>query len=169
MIVSSVKGRIRYRAPWLKQASLQLCFKEKLQQETAVTQVVINSKTGSVLVNYDSNHSTPADFEAAIMEIALQLVGTADIISSPMHGRVVVDKVNPKRRKPRKKRSKSWMKKQVAGVSINQAIKFGMLGTLFPSMIWAAAGRKKLHILSGYGFLVFVGMHMYSYRERLLK
>ncbi len=168
MIVSSIKGRLRYRAPWLKQVSLQQAFKEKLQQEIAVTQIDTNTETGSILVKYDHNHCTRTDFESSIVEIALQLVATADIKDCPMHGRVVVDKVE-KSRKPRKKKSKNWMKKQVAGISVNQGIKFGMLGTLIPSMVWAAVGSKKIHIVSGVLFLGFVGMHMYSYRERLLK
>ncbi len=127
-----------------------------------------NPKTGSILVKYDSNHSTRSDFEASIVEIALQLVATADISNCPMHGRVVVDNA-PQTEKTRKKKSKNWTKKQVAGVSVNQSIKFGMLGTLIPSMVWAAVGSKKIHIVSGVLFLGFVGMHMYSYRERLLK
>ncbi len=171
MIISSIKGRLRYRAPWLKQASFQQSFKERLQQEIAITQIETNVKTGSILVGYDRHYLAQADLEALIIEIALELVATADIKDSPMHGRIVVDKISKrsKRRKPGKNISKRWLKKQVAGVSVNQIIKFGMLGTLIPSMVWAAAGSKKLHILSGYGFLVFVGMHMYSYRERLLK
>ncbi len=169
MIISSINGRLRYRAVWLKQASVQHAFKDELQQQGAITQITANEKTGSILVNYDANNISREKFEAFIIEIALKLVAKTDTVANPKHSQRVVNNtaLNEGRRQTRK--PKKWSRKQVAGISGNQAIKFGMLGTLIPSMVWAAVGSKKIHIVSGAAFLVFVAMHAYSYRERLLK
>ncbi len=162
MIVSSINGRLRYRAPWLKQHTLQQAFKDKLHQQPAITQMNMNVSTGSILVNYDTNYISRAALEALIVEIALSLVSSAEARTCPMH---TVNESTNKSRTPSQKPSK----RPIKAISVNQAIKFGMLGSLIPSMAWAAVGSKKIHILSGGVFLIFVGMHMFSYRKRLLK
>jgi|GEM_PF-1798428 len=149
MITSSINGRLRYRASWLKSHSMMAEMEHELKGEAAITSISCNKATGSLLISYDHRAIAKKAFEQKISECAA----------------IVSDKPQVEIKANNKQSSNS----DFSGLSVNQSIKFGMLGSLIPSMLWGAFGSKKLHVLSGGVFLLFVFMHMFSYRERLLK
>ncbi len=154
MIISSINGRLRYRSPWLKQTTLQQELIEQLQQHTSIKQLSGDTQTGSLLLTYDIDQISRAEFETLISAATAQFQTSSEAAGCPMK----LDKNTDK------SKNESGL-----GISANQMIKFGMLGSVIPSMIWASMGQKKIHIASGSIFLVFAAMHVFSYRERLLK
>ncbi len=153
MITSSINGRLRFKACWLKNLTSLAQMEHQLSDEDTVTHITANSKTGSLLVCYDHKLISRQVLEETVIKVALKVNPVAKVFSTA----------------PEQTEQQSKKKEEKPLISTNQFIKFGMLGSIIPSMVWAGLGSKKLHIVSGGGFLFFMALHIISYRERLLK
>ena len=138
-ITSFVDGRVRLRHPSLKRAedAEQVCG--FLASLPGILRVTVNSRTGSLLLEYDPDQISREDL--------LALAGQwADFAS-----------VQDEAAAPRKRR-----------FDRARAIRFtnrGMLATLGASL--GLAGRERGHVVAGGLFLLFNLAHLYTYRKAL--
>ncbi|PWV63199.1 HMA2 domain-containing protein [Plasticicumulans acidivorans] len=116
-----------------------------------------------------------AGFAQQVAEAAQALAGVSAVRSNPAAGSLVVHyDTAVTAEEEMEERVEALCLAPYAGprslrARVAQASKIGMLATLVPSLAFAVSGYKKLHVLTGAGFLLFAGMHMAGYSERLLK
>jgi len=139
-VVSSLPGRIRLRDPALRQPDRLERLCAALQAMEAVLMVEANLKAGSVVFRYDA---TEVDVEA--VEAAVERAAEAEIS------------------RPRPAHRPS------ARVRINRYAKRGMLASLGASLILAAAGQKRWHILTGGAFVACLAVHLVVHRRHLVR
>lgn len=141
-IVSAVPGRLRVKDARFGDAELAADFVRRLHEAAANdTAFVTRINTGaeSVVVQYD-----PSDIE---LRVARARVGKA---LSEMAGHAV-------HRKGRSRR-----------LRVNRYAKMGALASLGASMAFAAAGHKRLHVITGMAFLAFLSAHLIIFRRTLV-
>lgn len=141
-IVSSLPGRIRIRDKSLRDQTRLNELEKQLSKIAAITELQGNVRTGSVVVYFD-----PGAIEIAALEAKLD--SAVD--------KVLVDTLTPP----------LLTKKR-----INRYNKIAMMGSLAASLALAAARRKRwrrLHALTGYLFVVNLGVHLYLYRKSLFR
>lgn len=141
-IVSSLPGRIRIRDKSLRDQTRLNELEKQLSEITAITELQGNVRTGSVVVYFD-----PSVIEIA--ELETKLDSAVD--------KVLADTLTPP----------VLTKKR-----INRYNKIAMVGSLAASLAFAAARRKRwrrLHALTGYLFVVNLGVHLYLYRKSLFR
>ena len=139
MIVSTVSGRVRVRAPRLKSHRIAEDIRREAAAIPGVTQVRVNAGAGSLVVGYDSR---AVDLEA--LEDRLEALCL------------------PPAAKPRPP-GRGFSR------HLNRATKVGMMATLATSLAYGYAGRKKAHIGFGAAFLALAGMHMLRYQATLVR
>ena len=140
-ITSFVDGRVRLRHPSLKRAEDAEQVRGFLASLPGILRVTVNSRTGSLLLEYD-----PAQISR---EDLLALAGQWADFASAQDGAAA----------PRKRH-----------FSRAKAIRFtnrGMLATLAASLAFGLAGRERGHIVAGGLFLLFNLAHLYTYRKAL--
>lgn len=139
-IVSSLAGRIRIRDKKLCDPERIDRLKSELSKIAAVTELQGNICTGSVLVNFDRNAISLSAMEATV-ESAL-------------------DKVMGKAPKPEPLLSKK---------NVNRYNKILMFVTMGASILALAITRRRdrifWHKVTGYAFLVNLGVHFWIYRK----
>ena len=140
-ITSFVDGRVRLRHPSLKRAEDAEQVRGFLASLPGMLHVTVDSRTGSLLLEYD-----PAQISR---ENLLALAGQWADFASAQDGAAA----------PRKRH-----------FSRAKAIRFtnrGMLATLAASLAFGLAGRERGHIVAGGLFLLFNLAHLYTYRKAL--
>ena len=141
-ITSFVDGRVRLRHPSLKRAEDAEQVRVFLASLPGILRVAVNSRTGSLLLEYDPARISREDL--------LSLAGQwADFASAQDEGA----------RPPRKRR-----------FDRAKAIRFtnrGMLATLAASLAFGLAGRERGHVAAGGLFLLFNLAHLYTFRKAL--
>lgn len=140
-ITSFVDGRVRLRHPSLKRPEDAEQVRAFLASLPGMLRVAVNSRTGSLLLEYDPARISRDDL--------LSLAGQwADFASA-----------KDEEAKPRKRR-----------IDRAKAIRFtnrGMLATLAASLAFGLAGRERGHVVAGGMFLLFNLAHLYTYRKTL--
>ena len=138
-ITSFVDGRVRLRHPSLKRAEDAELVRGFLASLPGILRVTVNSRTGSLLLEYDPDQISREDL--------LALAGQwADFASAQDEAAA-----------PRKRR-----------FDRARAIRFtnrGMLATLGASLAFGLAGRERGHVVAGGLFLLFNLAHLYTYRK----
>lgn len=146
-VASSIPGRLRLRAPGLRNP-VQL---EKLQaaiaQWSGVLAVEANPTTGSLLIRYDAGKLSVERCEARALGLLGKLPGQSRV---PKVGAGGTARVKGNR-------------------LANRWAKGGMLASLAVSLLLAAAGAKRWHALSGMLFLHALGVHLWMHRRHLLR
>ncbi|MFT3848557.1 MAG: hypothetical protein QM739_07695 [Propionivibrio sp.] len=142
-IVSAVPGRLRIKDARFCDARIAADFVQCLQQAAAndgAFSTRINSGAESVVVQYDASRIEPREARARV-EAAL-----SEIAGRPAH------------RKGRSRRMR-----------VNRYAKIGALTSLAASMAFAAAGHKRLHVITGMAFLAFLSAHLLVFRRTLVR
>ncbi len=141
-VTSFLDGRVRLRHPALKQPSNAEQVRGLLASLPGMLSVTANSRTGSLLLEYD-----PAQISR---EDLLELAGQWESFMREEARELSVP------RKPR--------------ISRAAAMRFtnrGMLATLAASLAFGLAGRDRGHAVAGGLFLLFNIAHLYAYRKSL--
>ena len=138
-ITSFVDGRVRLRHPSLKRAEDAELVRGFLASLPGILRVTVNSRTGSLLLEYDPDQISREDL--------LALAGQwADFASAQDEAEA-----------PRKRRFDRAIR------FTNR----GMLATLGASLAFGLAGRERGHVVAGGLFLLFNLAHLYTYRKAL--
>ncbi|MEQ8602103.1 MAG: hypothetical protein RIB45_02200 [Marivibrio sp.] len=139
MIVSTVQGRIRVRAPRLKSARFGREAVEAAAALDGVLEARHNRGAGCLIVSYD-----PQTVETEALEDQLEAICTerAEAVRAG--------------RSPLSRR-------------LNQATKVGMMASLATSLTYGFLGRKKEHIAFGTVFVALAGAHMVRYQRTLVR
>mgnify|MGYP003261822130 CR=1 FL=1 len=139
-VTSFMDGRARLRHPALKNAEQGERVRSLLASMPGMLNVTVNSRTGSLLLEYDPARISREDL--------LSLAGQWEAYVVQPDG-----DARPKRRLDRA-----------------DAIRFanrGMLATFAASLAFGLAGRERVHVVAGGLFLLFNLAHLYTYRNRL--
>jgi hypothetical protein len=139
-IASATPGRIRIRDTALREQERLQEVSARIQSLDAVTAVRPNRSAGSIVVSYDATQATLADM--------------VDLVDACINDGETIAVAAPRPALQRK---------------INRYAKYGALSTLGVSLAFAAAGAKRLHIISGCAFLVCLGGHLAVHRKSLLR
>lgn len=144
IITSFIDGRIRIRHSALKKAVHAANAHDTLMQTPGVQKVEINTKTGSLLLEYDCTQLQRIE----LMQLAEKLKESlSEDEESPASSR----------QKP------TWL----MPAQIRSLTNRGMLLTLGASVGCALAGRMGGHVALGWAFLVLNALHLYRYRRCL--
>ncbi|QPK62078.1 hypothetical protein IVG45_14570 [Methylomonas sp. LL1] len=141
-IVSSLPGRIRIRDKRLRDQARLNELSKQLLNITAITELQGNARTGSVVVNFDPNV-----IEIAVLETKLD-TAVDKVLAEPLTPPLLTKK------------------------RINRYNKIVMMGSLAASLALATARKKRwrrLHAMTGYLFVVNLGLHLYLYRKSLFR
>lgn len=139
-IVSSIPGRIRLRDNALRQADRLERLSAALTAMEGVLSVDGNVKAGSLVLRYEARAGDVDTMEAAVEQAA-----DAEF-SRPRPG------LKPSTR-----------------VRLNRYAKRGMAVSLGASLVLAAAGYKRWHILTGGAFVACLAVHLAVHRRHLFR
>lgn len=151
MIAASIPGRLRLRNARLRQAATGRCLAESLQAIDGVLSVEARPESCSLLLRYDSARCQRTAMEAAALAAVGRVFPDAPDVSD---GRTAAPRPAGS---SRRQRSRDW----------NRVAKLGMLASLPLSLALAAAGAKKLHIVSGGAFTLLLLVHLLVHRRHL--
>ena len=143
-IVSAVPGRLRIKDDRFSEQTAAQAFVAHLQQAAGANVIIatrINPQASSVIVNYDAERIVADDMQRQVRALL--------VIPSPL------------RHKPRGKRRSRRLR-------INRVAKIGALTSLAASLAFAAAGSKRLHIITGMVFLACLSAHLAVFRRTLV-
>jgi hypothetical protein len=140
MIISTVSGRIRVRAPRLKNRQSAEAVRSQAAAIDGVTRVRVNPGAGSLVVTYDTR---AVDTDA--LEERLEALCLAPAPKSARPARRTLSR------------------------HLNRATKVGMMTTLATSLAYGYLGKKKAHIGFGAAFVAFAGLHMLRYQATLVR
>ena len=139
-IVSSLPGRIRIRDKRLRDQARLNELKKELLKIAAITELKSDARTGSVVVNFDSNL-----IEIAALEAKLDLA-VDKVLAEPVQLLT-------------KKQLNRYDKIAMVG-SLAASLAFGV----------ARQKRfRRWHALTGYFFVANLGVHLYLYRKTLFR
>ncbi len=139
-IVSSLPGRIRIRDKRLRDQARLNELKKELLKIAAITELKSDARTGSVVVNFDSNL-----IEIAALEAKLDLA-VDKVLAEPVQLLT-------------KKQLNRYNKIAMVG-SLAASLAFGV----------ARQKRfRRWHALTGYFFVANLGVHLYLYRKTLFR
>lgn len=159
LIASSLPGRLRLRAPALRQATARRALADRLLALPGALSVTDTPRAGSLVLTYDAGRAVLADMERAAMDAA-GILGT-----SPTDTAAAEDGMPPVAAQP----EGDGKARPSARVRLNRQAKRGMLVSLVASMVLAAAGARRWHVLTGGAFLVFLAAHLAVHRRHLLR
>jgi len=142
-VASSIPGRLRLRAPGLRNPVQLENLRTTIAQWSGVLAVEANPTTGSLLIRYDAEKLSIERCEAH----ALELIGKS----------------------PGKLRAPKVGAGGTARVKTNRWAKRGMLASLTVSLLLAATGAKRWHALTGVLFLHALAVHLWAHRRYVLK
>ena len=139
-IVSAVPGRLRIKEAAFADAAVCARVALRLTQALTAASTRINSGAHSIVVNYDAGAMSPAQAHLQIEQLLAEELGQAPFA---------------RRRRSRRLR-------------INRYAKIAALTSLGASLAFAAAGRKRLHVLTGGIFVACLGVHLAVFRRTLV-
>lgn len=148
-IASSIPGRLRLRHTSLRNPHRLAQLAAEIGAWPPVQSVVPNAKAGSLRVLYDA---------AALQET--DCIGRCE---------TALQKLLPDETSQKPVRSRPGKAGRSNQFNPNRLAKHGMLASLALSMLLAATGAKKWHALTGVFFLHALGVHLWTYRNQILK
>lgn len=164
MIASAIPGRIRVRDPAFRDAALLEWFVSEASSLAGVSGVIANRKAGSVLIRFDPIWDDLDEWQRRIERVANGIHGHA---AGPDEVTQAVATKEPVA--PAAGRRRGFDPSATPRVRANRAAKRGMLVSMAASLAFAATGRKRWHIRTGGGFLVFLAVHLWVHRSHLLR
>ena len=139
-IVSAVPGRLRIKDSAFADATVGERIALLLSQELSLTSTRVNPGATSIVLNYDADSISPGELHRQVEQrLAAEL------------GRPLL---SPRRRARR--------------LRVNRYAKIAALTSLGASLAFAAAGRKRLHVLTGTIFVASLGVHLAIFRRTLV-
>ncbi len=139
VIVSTIAGRIRVRSKRLKFHRVASNAQQEIASLNGVTGVRVNPEAGSLVVHYDTETVDTEELEDQIEGIC----------------------------EPPPRNAAGNGNGTTNG--LNRITKVGMMSTLTASVTYGVLGKKRPHIAYGATFLVFAGLHMLKYSNRLVR
>jgi len=151
-IASRLPGRLRLRAPELRQRRFNEALVAEFSGWDAVLSVEGNGAAGSILLRYDASRVDPAVMEARVAARLGPPAGAGRSEASPE------------------------FPSETPGVPasgsvlwpLNRPAKIGMLASLTASMLALAVGKKP-HAVLGALHLAFLMIHLANHRRKLLQ
>lgn len=140
-VVSTSPGRLRVRHASLKNPDRLAAAENLLRHELAPLGIEANPRTGSLLLRFDAAAAEPDAAKRTANRALNTLLGT----------------------------KQRYVPARSLAMRANRIAKFGMLGSLGASLLFAAQGRKRLHIVTGIVFVGFLAVHMGVFRRHLLR
>ena len=143
---SAVPGRLRVKDPRFGDVSAANDYLTRLQQAMGGDKRLttrINPAATSVIVHFDARRTPLIDVQRAASELL------------------------ESRAAPDTQRHKSSGKRRSRRMRINRYAKIGALASLAASMAFAAAGGKRLHVITGMLFLACLSAHLAVFRRTL--
>jgi hypothetical protein len=140
-IVSAVPGRLRIKDGALADRALCERIALRLTQDLAITSTRINTGAASIVVAYDTDAMSPG-------EAHLQIE------------RVFAEEFPPPQFAPRRRSRR---------LRVNRYAKLVALTSLGASLAFAAAGQKRMHVLTGTVFVASLGVHLAIFRRTLVR
>ncbi len=158
LIVSSIPGRLRLRARDLdpEQAAALPVAIEAIAALPGVREVTDNPRTTSVLIHYDPRILSQTSMETAV----LTLLGADDEIAPAASAATEEAGVEATKMRPPQTTWRSH---------INRGSKLGTMAAMTVSLLALLARYKRVHARAGILALVFVSVHLYIQRRRLLR
>lgn len=139
-IVSAVPGRLRIKDSAFGDATVGERIALRLTQELSLTSTRINTGAASIVINYDADSMSPGE-----LHLRIEQVLAAELGQPPF---------SPRRRSRR--------------LRVNRYAKIAALTSLGASLAFAAAGSKRLHVLTGSVFVACLGVHLAIFRRTLV-
>ncbi|MCD8516862.1 MAG: hypothetical protein LRY61_06285 [Burkholderiaceae bacterium] len=139
-IVSQLQGRVRIRDHLLRIPQRMAIAVRALEDVAGISSIEGNTKTGSILLRFESN-ALPFETLESLIDAAIEQAARYHIASQ-----------NPS------------LKRQ-----INRAAKVGMLGSLVTSMALLVTCHKKGHAAAGGVFLACLSVHTAIHRKSLIR
>lgn len=161
LIASSLPGRLRLRAPALRQTTARRTLADRLMSLVGALDVVENPRAGSLVLNYDAKRVDATTIERAAVGAARAL-GMVPSTGKPP--KVVTKQARTSAPSPAKRAVSPSLR-----VRANRVAKRGMLGSLMVSMALAAAGSRRWHVISAGAFLAFLALHLTVHRRHVLR
>lgn len=139
-VISTLPSRIRVRDKALRNPEVCARVEAKLRQIEGLSVMQSNPNVGSIVLHFAAGSIDPLKLEREIDVIIDAAIAT-----------------------PRLSRSRP-LRKQV-----NRIAKLGMIGSLSASLILAASGQKRWHVVTGAAFVACLGVHLGVHRRNLLR
>lgn len=170
LIIASIPGRLRLRAPGLRQRLRCDAAAERLRAIDGVVSVEPNPAAGSVLLRYDVSRQDIQAMEAAAAAVVAAMLpedGPERGAAERSGGGAAGAPGGGPRGKPGGEPNDGAADR--AALRLNRYAKLAMLVSLPTSLALAAAGAKKLHIATGSVFTLMLLVHLTTHRRRLLQ
>ena len=139
-IVSAVPGRLRIKDSAFADATVGERIALRLTQELSLASTRINTGATSIVINYDADAISPGELHRQVEQLLAEELGQPPF--------------SPRRRSRR--------------LRVNRYAKIAALTSLGASLAFAAAGRKRLHVLTGTIFVASLGVHLAIFRRTLV-
>lgn len=149
-VASSIPGRLRLRAPALRVPETLARLAAQLGALEVSCRVETNPRCGSLLLRYDATRLDRQAAESAALALFAPEIAPSTERSG--HG---------ERSKTRRRHYTQ------TSLKLNRYAKYGMLASLGASLVYAATGATRAHVLTGALFVACLGAHMTVHRHRL--
>lgn len=196
LIIASIPGRLRLRAPGLRQRLRCDAVAERLRAIDGVVSAEPNPAAGSVLLRYDVGGQDVEAMEAAAAAVVAAMLpeggpedepgqgsaersarapndgpdaGTIDRAAARPAGRAAYHASERRVAPLTHAQVAQRMARRRAALRLNRHAKLAMLVSLPTSLALAAAGAKKLHIATGSVFTLMLLVHLTTHRRHLLQ
>jgi hypothetical protein len=142
-IASCIDGRIRVRDGLLHNPAVADSLSRLLLETPGIREVSANPRAGSLLILYQQAKSSFGEITALLARFLPEQAATS-AATSPA---------------PAAKSRTGRSRRTTAAAVRRQAVNLGMLAALLVSLAGAALGAKALHIIAGFVFVGFFGLH----------
>lgn len=153
LVASSVPGRVRLRGAALRSTKMLARLHEALQDCEGVTACSANARVGSVLLRYEPARLPLPELLARLAEALPPAAREA--ATAPQRA---LDAPHTRRRAQAARRRR-----------VNAAVQCGMALSLGASLLAAATGATRAHVLAGCMFTALLAQHLYTWRRPLLR
>ena len=143
-IVSAVPGRLRIKDPYLSTEATVASISASLAQELPIQSLRSNIVANSIVIHY----------HASAIGLSVMKTRTEDLLAKLMQQGGISGSARPWSRSVKR--------------NINRCAKIGALASLAASLALAYTGPKRLHIITGWVFVVCLCAHLAVFRRTLM-